>query len=228
MGKYKGSQLPSGRYTVLGISSMLLLVLAGCNSIPFTTGTPTPSPVASASPSPTDTTSPSPSPSPTNGTTSPSPSPSPASEDSQKESNTNLSPGKDSTRLRQARARYFTNSLNRLSQRHFIQNERFTGDLDQLLRSVGGKPNSENYDFGLALIDEKRAVQTIVVAKREGLKSYTGLAYVANGTRTRAIVCESDRATQERPTAPEIANNEAKCPSGYTQLNSGRSHQSRF
>lgn len=219
------TRLLSWRYAGLGISSMFLLALAGCNSIPFTASTPAPSPAASASPSPTDISSPSPA----TSTPSPSPSPSPTSNDSQRESNTNSSSKQDSTRLRQARARHFTGSLNRLSQRYFIRNERFTGDLDQLLREVGGKPNSENYDFGLAVVDEKKAVQTIVVAKQEGLKSYTGLTYVTNGSQTRAIVCESDRETRERPAAPEIANNEAKCPSGYTQLNSSRkSHQSRF
>ncbi|WP_019501957.1 type IV pilin-like G/H family protein [Pseudanabaena sp. PCC 6802] len=238
--KHKRSRLLSWRYAGIGISSTFLLALAGCNSIPFAIGTPSPSPVASASPSPTngtpspspsssptnETPSPSPSPSPTNGT--PSPSPSPTSDDSQRELDTNTSPRQESVRLRQARARHFTGSLNRLSQRYFIQNERFTGDLDRLLREIGGKPNSENYDFGLTIVDEKRAVQTIVVAKRDGLKSYTGLAYVTDGSQTRSIVCESDRETRERPAAPEIANNEAKCPSGYTQLNSRKSYQSRF
>lgn len=220
--KHKGLQFLNWRYAGFGISSLFLLTLASCNSIPFTTSTPAPSPVASASPSPTDTSSPSPSPSPspTNGT----PSPSPTNTDSQREPNTNSSSQQESTRLRQARARNFTGSLNRLSRRYFARNNRFTGDLDELLRDIGGKPNSENYDFGLSLIDEKKAVQTIVVAKREGLKSYTGLAY-SNGSQTRTIVCESDRETQERPSAPEVSDDEAKCPSGYTQLNSGKSNQ---
>jgi hypothetical protein len=218
--KHKSSQFLSWRYAGFGISSLFLLTLVSCNSIPFTTGTSTPSPVASASPSPTDTSSPSPSP--TNGT--PSPSPSPNNTESKRESNTNSSSQQDSTRLRQARARQFTGSLNRLSRRYFARNNRFTGDLDELLKDVGGKPNSENYNFNLALIDEKKAVQTIVVAKREGLKSYTGLAY-SNGSQARTIICESDRETQDKPSTPEISNNEAKCPSGYTQLNSGKPNQ---
>lgn len=131
-----------------------------------------------------------------------------------------------STRVKQARARNFTGTLNRASQAYFVENERFTGDIDQLLKGFGSKPNSPNYDFSLALIDEKKAVQTIVVAKLEGLKSYTGLAYVtslqSNGADTKAIICESDRPTQDKPAAPELVNNEAKCPSGYTQINSRR------
>jgi uncharacterized protein (TIGR03067 family) len=133
---------------------------------------------------------------------------------------------KASTRVKQARARSYTGSLNRASQAYFVENERFTGDIDQLLKGVGSKPNSPNYDFSLVLIDEKKAVQTIVVAKLEGLKSYTGLAYVTSlqnqGAVTKTIVCESDRPTQDKPAAPELVNNEAKCPSGYTQLNSRR------
>jgi uncharacterized protein (TIGR03067 family) len=142
------------------------------------------------------------------------------------DSATDKSPDTASTRVKQARARNYTGTLNRVSQAYFVENERFTGDIDQLLKGFGAKPNSPNYDFSLTLIDEKKAVQTIVVAKLEGLKSYTGLAYVTSlqdqGAVTKTIVCESDRPTQNKPAAPELVNNEAKCPSGYTQLNSRR------
>jgi Type IV pilin-like G and H, putative len=124
--------------------------------------------------------------------------------------------------VKEARARNFTSVLNRVSRAYFSQNERFTGDIDQLLKRFGSKPNSPNYDFSLALIDEKKAVQTIVVAKLEGLKSYTGLTYSSQsqGSATRSIVCESDRPTQDKPSAPELVNESAKCPSGYTQIDS--------
>jgi uncharacterized protein (TIGR03067 family) len=152
-------------------------------------------------------------------------------DDPGKSASTDISPDKSSdnsstngsTRVKQARARSYTGTLNRASQAYFVENERFTGDIDQLLKGVRSKPNSPNYDFSLALIDEKKAVQTIVVAKLEGLKSYTGLAYVnslkSNGANIKSIICESDRPTQDKPAAPELANNEAKCPAGYTQLN---------
>jgi Type IV pilin-like G and H, putative len=130
---------------------------------------------------------------------------------------------RDSTSVKQGRARNFIRTLNRASQAYFVENERFSGDIDQLLKGFGSKPNSPNYDFSLALIDEKKAVQTIVVAKLEGLKSYTGLTYAIapqpQGNVTKSIVCESDRPTQEKPSAPEVVNNEANCPTGYTPLN---------
>ncbi len=233
--KQKRVHLSGWHYVVLGTSSIFLL--ASCGSILPRTITPSPSPATAASSSPS-------SPSSTTVTPSPSPTSTVSSNDPKKTSDVVTPPAdvklddktenpsvtapsdRASTRVKQARARNFTGILNRASWAYFVENDRFTGDLDQLLKRFGSKPNSPNYDFSLALIDEKKAVQTIVVAKLEGLKSYTGLTYAiasqSQGSAPKSIVCESDRPTQDKPSAPELVNNEAKCPVGYTQLNSGR------
>ncbi|NJM28208.1 MAG: hypothetical protein HC856_08230 [Pseudanabaena sp. RU_4_16] len=204
--KQKRFPLSGWHYVVLGTSSLFLL--ASCGSNLTRAINPSPSPTTAASSSPTTTVSPSP-------TTAASPSPTSTA----RSDNAPI-------RVKQARARNYTGILNRVSQAYFVENERFTGDIDQVLKGFRSKPNSPNYDFSLALIDEKKAVQTIVVAKLEGLKSYTGLAYVtslkSNSADTKAIICESDRPTQDKPAAPELVNDEAKCPSGYTQINSRR------
>lgn len=213
--KRKSVQMSGWQYVLLGTSSIFLL--ASCGSILPRTDTTSPSPatVASSSPSPSPTTVASPSPSSTTVASSPSPSP----------TNT-VNSNRDSTRVKQVRARNFTGTLNRASRAYFVENQRFTGDLDKVLAGITSKPNSPNYDFSLALIDEKKAVQTVVVAKLEGLKSYTGLTYAiasqSQGSDTKSIVCESDRPTQDKPAAPELVNDEARCPAGYAQLNSRR------
>jgi hypothetical protein len=128
---------------------------------------------------------------------------------------TNISPVNQLTKAIQAEGKTYVGSLNRASQAYFVEMNSFTGDIDKL--GVGIPKESRNYSYSLVLVDAKKAVQTIAIAKRDDVKSYTGLTYVTSDNSTNRIVCESDRPTTQKPAPPEIVNNQAICPTGYTQ-----------
>ncbi|WP_019501504.1 type IV pilin-like G/H family protein [Pseudanabaena sp. PCC 6802] len=119
----------------------------------------------------------------------------------------------------QAEGKTYIGSLNRASQAYFLEKNSFTDDIDQL--GIGISKETRNYSYSLVVIDAKKAVQTLGIAKRDDVKSYTGLTYVTsdknNEAIPKAILCESDRPTTQKPTPPEVINNEAQCPTGYTQ-----------
>lgn len=117
----------------------------------------------------------------------------------------------------QAEGRTYVGSLNRASQAYFLEMSSFTDDIDRL--GVGISKETKNYSYSLVVVGAKKAVQTIAIAKRDDIKSYTGLTYVTSDKDgiSKTIICESDRPTTQKPASPEIVKNEAKCPSGYIQ-----------
>lgn len=119
----------------------------------------------------------------------------------------------------QAEGKTYIGSLNRASQAYFVEKNSFTADIDQL--GVGISKETKNYSYSLVVVDAKKAVQTIAIAKRDDIKSYTGLTYVTsdknNEAIPKAILCESNSPTAQKPNPPEVINNEAQCPTGYTQ-----------
>ncbi|MCW5312969.1 hypothetical protein GTQ43_03615 [Nostoc sp. KVJ3] len=125
-------------------------------------------------------------------------------------------------KAKQSEAKTYIGSMNRAQQAFFLENNQFTSDLDKL--QIGMKSSTENYAYSIVAIDDKRIVQNVGLAKAEGLKSYTGIAFVkknaSNGeTITLAKLCESIQPTREMPPQPKLSGDDMQCPAGYVDLN---------
>jgi uncharacterized protein (TIGR03067 family) len=127
-------------------------------------------------------------------------------------------------KAKQSEARQYVGSMNRSQQAYFLENNQFSAKLDSL--GLGIKSETENYRYSINLIDGKRLVQHMGVAKVDGLKSYTGFVQLtkirsgesAGELTTVATLCESNQPTRSQPGKPQIQGNEIKCPIGYSDL----------
>ncbi|MEH2195449.1 MAG: type IV pilin-like G/H family protein [Nostoc sp.] len=123
-------------------------------------------------------------------------------------------------RPKQSEAKTYVGSMNRAQQAFFLENNQFTSDLEKL--GLGIKSNTENYAYSIVAIDEKRVIQNVGLAKKEGLKSYTGIVFVKSArteTNTLAKLCESIQPTREMPPQPQLSGDDMQCPAGYVDLN---------
>ncbi|WP_019499940.1 type IV pilin-like G/H family protein [Pseudanabaena sp. PCC 6802] len=126
------------------------------------------------------------------------------------------------SQARQSEARSYTSSLNKGQQAFFVEKNRFSSSIDDL--GVGIKSETNNYSYRVRVFDNKR-VQTMGIAKKDGLRSYTGAVFVLRERNTSDvtsvdILCESDRLTKAIPPIPtassEYTDAKLNCPVGYT------------
>jgi|JI9StandDraft_1071089.scaffolds.fasta_scaffold02712_5 type II secretory pathway pseudopilin PulG len=123
-------------------------------------------------------------------------------------------------KARQSEAKQYVGSMNRAQQAFYAEQARFTSILEEL--GMGIKSETENYSYSIVLSHDKRFVQSIGLAKRDGLKSYTGIVYLVKSSggeqMTSAIFCESNQPSKELPETPVVTNNTDKleCPLGYS------------
>lgn len=121
-------------------------------------------------------------------------------------------------KVRQSEAKQYISSMNKGQQAFYAENARFTSTLVEL--GLGIKSETENYSYSIVLIDAKRLVQAIAIAKIDGLKNYTGIVYLQkydSGESTVSLFCESNQPSKELPVTPTVTNSpNLQCPSGYS------------
>ena len=104
-------------------------------------------------------------------------------------------------KAKQAEAKTYTGTLNRVQQAHFLEKSRFAGTLEELADPVPAE--TENYLYGFSSVNptDSGAVSLSVsshgTSKKDPLKSYVGMAAVtstiASGeSTTTAVLCEAD------------------------------------
>jgi len=123
-------------------------------------------------------------------------------------------------RGKQSEARTYVGTMIRGQQAFFLENGRFTSDLNAL--QLGIKSITENYSYSTISSNEKKVVQSTGLSRTEDLKSYTGLVWTkTNGTETTTMsrLCESIQPTHETPSQPQISGDDVACPAGYVDLN---------
>ncbi|CAN1210847.1 DUF306 domain-containing protein [Tumidithrix helvetica PCC 7403] len=121
----------------------------------------------------------------------------------------------------QAEAKTYVGTMNKGEQAFFLEKSYFTGKLDAL--GIGIKPETEKYSYQIVVLDAKKAVQTIGLAKKDGLMSYTGLVYTktapsSGDVYTVALFCSSQKPTKVKPPRFKLSP-EPTCPDGYEPLN---------
>jgi len=133
-------------------------------------------------------------------------------------------------KAKQAEAKTYTGTLNRVQQAHFLEKTRFAGTLEDLANPVPAE--TANYSYGFSSVNPPDSAITLSVSsygtsKKDPLKSYVGMAAVtstiASGeSTTTAILCEANtpKATQApNPNAPaDGTNDRPTCGDGTTAL----------
>jgi hypothetical protein len=121
-------------------------------------------------------------------------------------------------RARQSEGITYVGSMNRAQQAFFLENGKFASNLVEL--ALGISSETELYKYQVLLLDSKKGVQNIGLAKKEGLKSYTGLTYTKFNPEetTLALLCESIKPTRSFPPKFNLTNFPT-CPEGYVDLN---------
>ncbi|PZO42731.1 MAG: hypothetical protein DCF19_06795 [Pseudanabaena frigida] len=134
-----------------------------------------------------------------------------------------------STRSNQSEAKTYVGAMNRGQQAYYLEKERWAKNIDEI--GIGIKEESDNYRYKTQPIDSTKtvniknypgiAVQT-GLAKKEGLKSYLGIAYLSgtssNDLTTLAILCESNEPTTKEAGLPKFDGKEMQCPDGYSNV----------
>lgn len=124
----------------------------------------------------------------------------------------------------QSEAITYVSTLNKGQQAIFTEKGYFSSSIESL--GVGIKPETDNYSYRVRVVDRKRA-QTMGIAKKDGLKSYTGAVFILIARSTTDIVslsilCESDRPTKSIPSIPtassEYSDAQLSCPTGYKEF----------
>jgi hypothetical protein len=121
----------------------------------------------------------------------------------------------------QEEAASYIGSINRAQQAFYIENNRFTSQLQEL--GLGLDQETENYSYGLTLIGRDR-VKVTSIPKVAGMKSYLG--YVARipfvgereSFRNIEIVCQSNNPSQTALYPPQIVGEAFQCAPGSSQL----------
>jgi len=125
-------------------------------------------------------------------------------------------------KARQSEAKQYVSAMNRAQQAFYAENARFSPSIEKL--GIGIKSETENYSYSIVLSNDKRFVQSIGLAKRDGLKNYTGIVYLTKNsdgeyTSTQSRLCESNQPSKELPGKPTATNfPDIQCPSDFSEL----------
>jgi len=121
-------------------------------------------------------------------------------------------------KARQSEAKQYVSSMNKGQQAFYAEQARFTSILQELGLSI--KSETENYSYSIVLSNDKRLVQAIGLAKKDGLKNYTGIVYLVKSTdseSTSSLFCESNQPSKELPGSPVVnSTRNLQCPIGYS------------
>jgi hypothetical protein len=121
---------------------------------------------------------------------------------------------------RQSEAKTYIGAINRGHQAFFLEKEYFTNKLNDLGLGIGDESN--NYKYQIVVLDSKKAVQSIALAKEDNLKSYMGLVYITKLPEMKedislSLICESQKPTRKMPPKFKLTSNPT-CPEGYIEL----------
>jgi len=124
-------------------------------------------------------------------------------------------------RARQPAGRAYIVNLNRAQQVYYNQNGKFAASIAQL--SIGIDPNTKDYSYRtMPMGNQTERVMINAIAKRPGLKSYTGAVFAIKNNRgsiTVAAICETNRPTSKAPTMPtRKPSGQIQCPAGSRKI----------
>lgn len=133
-------------------------------------------------------------------------------------------------RARQSEAKTYVSSLTKGQQYFFIEKEKWAKTIEET--DVGIKAESDNYRYNVQNVDSIKTVDIknypgitvqTATAKKEGLKSYLGAAYLSGSSSSDvspiAIFCESNEPTTKESGLPKFDGQALQCPDGYTLEN---------
>lgn len=124
------------------------------------------------------------------------------------------------SKARQLEGRNNIGAFSRAQQAYFMEQNRFSSNLDDL--GVGIKSETENYSYSINLIGAS-GVQGIAIPRKNGLRSVTSGIFVIkddtnNEATTSFALCESEQPSKSPPPPPQLIGKEIQCPSGFRKL----------
>jgi len=121
------------------------------------------------------------------------------------------------TRARESEAKQYLGAINRAEQAFYLEENRFTTDLDEL--GIGISDETSNYRYRIITAEGGLAWAT-ATAKTRGLKSSSAIVYLTRTTggeeTTITEICIGDRPSQTPPAMPQLSGDRILCPSGST------------
>ena len=130
-------------------------------------------------------------------------------------------------RAKQSEAKTYVSSLTKVQQAFFIEKEKWAKTIEET--DLGIKAESENYRYNIQNVDSIKTVDIknypgitvqTATAKKEGLKSYLGAAYLSGSSSsdisTISLLCESTEPTTKEAGLPKFDGKALQCPDGYT------------
>jgi type II secretory pathway pseudopilin PulG len=122
-------------------------------------------------------------------------------------------------KAKESEARTYVGSMNRAQQAYYLENDKFSWQIEDL--GLGIATETTNYRYQITAADKGRTI-SVGTAKRSGIKSYVGGVFVipdsSDITSTVSILCQSDRATQSPVAPPTLNGTEPHCASGSSKL----------
>jgi len=124
-------------------------------------------------------------------------------------------------KARQSEAKTYIGTMNRAQQAYFLENGKFTNSLDEL--AIGITSETDSYEYFITVIDAKKAVQQFALPKKDNLKAYAGLVYIAKPSNnsleatSSGLLCESAKPTNQPP-KPFQVTAKPTCPEGYVNI----------
>lgn len=117
-------------------------------------------------------------------------------------------------RTKESEAKVSINAINRGQQVYYLENTKFSANLEQL--ALGLPTQTASYTYGVEVTPDGKGAIVIARAKLPELKSYVGLVSVdsinGKGT-TNTIVCENEQAGTP-PVIPSASAKEPTCGQG--------------
>jgi len=133
------------------------------------------------------------------------------------------------TKARQAEARTYVSTLNKLQQAYFTEKDNWGQNINAL--GIRFNAPTDNYRYSTQIVNSIKtaniknypgiSVQT-GLAKKEGLKSYVGVVYLSNTSSNEvtslSLLCESNESTNSASGLPKFDGNTMLCPDSYKPL----------
>lgn len=132
-------------------------------------------------------------------------------------------------RAQEAESMNYIGAMNRAQQAYYLENDKFTGKLEDLGLMIPSETQHYRYQLLLQGQGKQQRVVNLGIAKRDQLRSYLGLvSFGPTGNEpgsskevwVTAAICRSKQPTRVLPSPEVLAqlSTDRPCPEGYARL----------
>lgn len=112
-------------------------------------------------------------------------------------------------------------TITEAQQDYFSKNNRFASDISELKLDI--ESETENYSYGIKIIEPKQSVKITAKPKKSDLLSYTGAVFTVKNQGQSKLsilseICVSEEASLTPPEMPKLVGNKIQCHEGSTPI----------